>query len=276
MIDAVPEVRLVAAAPAAERGRRCGHCDAARAGRYCHACGQDTLPAETGWQSWNDQWRRLLRTLAALLRDPGGLALEHLAGARIRFVPPFTLFLNAVAVFFLFAVATKFQLREFVAQDPFEWIGPLLDAAARDAGVTREVMLERAERRFQGIYTITLVLVSLAGYTLLYKLFFRSQLPGFRGPFTLALNYLAFIFIFFLPVMMLAPLLARALGGGAWMFALALPLACVAAWNVFAARRVAGWRWPGAIAAGLVIVACGVVIDNLMFWCAIRLTFALA
>ena len=69
-------------------------------------------------------------------------------------------------------------------------------------------MLERAERRFQGIYTITLVLVSLAGYTLLYKLVFRGHLPGMRGPFTLALNYLAFIFIFFLPVMMVSPPLA--------------------------------------------------------------------
>lgn len=38
------------------------------------------------------------------------MAVQHLHGARIGYIPPLTLFLNAVALFFLFSAATQFQL----------------------------------------------------------------------------------------------------------------------------------------------------------------------
>ena len=63
--------------------------------------------------------------------------------------------------------------------------------------MSREVFLERVERRFQGVYTLCLASISLAGYTLLFRLFFRGRWQGWRGPFTLALHYLAFIFLVF-------------------------------------------------------------------------------
>jgi hypothetical protein len=253
----------------------CSHCAAPLAGRYCHLCGQDSLPPETAWRSWVEQWRRLLRTLRVLLLEPGRLAQEHLGGSRVRFIPPFTLFLNAVAVFFLFAMATQFQLKSFVERDEQGWIRPTVAARAAAAGVPESVFIERAERRFQGVYTLSLALISLAGYTLVYKLFFPKVLPGLRGPFTLALNYLAFIFIFFLPWMMLAPRIAGY--GTAMMFgSFAVTLAAAVAWNAVAARRIGGHGWPVALLKGLAIVVLGTVIDNLMFWVAIQSTLYLA
>ena len=93
---------------------------------------------------------------------------EHLGGARIRYIPPFTLFLNAVAVFFLFAVVTRFQLRDIVAQNP-SWLAPMAEQYAAAAGLPVDAFIQRAERRFQGIYTLSLAIVSVAGYTLAYK-----------------------------------------------------------------------------------------------------------
>ena len=62
----------------------CTNCATTLAGRYCHACGQDSQPPETGWASWHDQWQRLVRTVSTLVFSPGKLTTEHLAGARIR------------------------------------------------------------------------------------------------------------------------------------------------------------------------------------------------
>jgi hypothetical protein len=253
-------------------GRACGNCAATLAGRYCASCGQDSQPPETGWASWHDQSQRLVRTVRALLLAPGKLTLEHLGGARVRYIPPFTLFLNAVAVFFLFAVVTRFQLRDIVAQNA-SWLGPMVEQYAAAAGLAPDVFVQRAERRFQGIYTVALAVVSVAGYTLAYKLLFWRSLPGWRGAFTAALHYLAFIFVFFLPWMLVAHPLRDLVGRATFAALMSVPVALAIAWNSVAARRFAGHGWPVAIAKGIAIVVAGFFIDGLMTLVAIQATF---
>jgi hypothetical protein len=252
-------------------GEACLNCAAPLAGRYCAACGQDSQPPETGYASWVDQWRRLVRTVRTLLFAPGKLTLEHLRGARVRYIPPFTLFLNAVAVFFLFAVVARFQLRDIVEQNA-ALLGPTVDRYATAAGVARDALVERAERRFQGIYTVSLATVSLAGYTLAYKLLFWRSLPGWRGAFAAALHYLAFIFVFFLPWMLVAHPLREALGRPAFTALMTIPVLIAVAWNAAAARRFGGHGWPVAVAKGLAIVVAGFFIDGMMTLVAIHAT----
>ena len=79
----------------------CRHCDAVLAGRYCHACGEDSMPPETSWHGVQSQLLRLVRTLRSLWFDPGAMAVQRLHGVRVGYIAPFTLFLNAVALFFL-------------------------------------------------------------------------------------------------------------------------------------------------------------------------------
>lgn len=72
----------------------CSNCQTLLVGRFFHACGQDSVPPETAWQSWIEQWQRLLRTLRTLVFEPGRIAQQHLAGARVRYIPPLTFWIS--------------------------------------------------------------------------------------------------------------------------------------------------------------------------------------
>jgi len=257
-------------------GASCTNCGETLAGRYCHACGQDSIPPETALASWHGHWQRLWRTLYALVLRPGLLTREHLSGGRVRFIAPFTLFLNIVTIFFLFSVVTEFRLQSFVNKDTTNHIDRAIERRAREAGVDRRVFLERAERRFQGVYTVCLATISLAGYTLLFRLFFRRQWQGFRGPFTLALHYLAFVFLVF-PFFM-AGVSAWARAGPVVLanaFGLAVTFCLATAWLALASRCLFAERWPWAVGKGAAIVFVGFFLDNAMFLAALILTLNL-
>jgi hypothetical protein len=263
---------------AAERGGhapspdRCRHCATALRGRFCHACGEDAHPPQTSWESWRAQVVRVRRTLASLWFAPGRLACEHLHGVRVGTIPPVTLLLNAVAVFFLFSAATQFQL---AGMEAAPWMRPAIEAEAAARGLAPDALLARAERRFQSIYTLSLALVSGVGYTLVYRLLFRRALPGWRGAATLALYYLAFLFTLFLPLMLLVPVRATASSATALAVLLA-GIGIALAWNVAAARRIGRHGWAMALAKGLAVVVAGFIIDTVMTWIAVRVTLAVA
>ena len=263
VVSLAPQASLSRAGP--EGAAQCPHCGVALAGRYCYACGEDSLPPETSWRSWTTQWHRLVRTMRSLWFRPGEMAVRHLHGARVGYIAPVTLFLNAVALFFLFSAATQFQLTSLATQEGnAPWMGPLIEKRATQLGVTPAVVLERAERRFQGVYTFCLAVISGIGYTLVYRLLYRRTLPGWRGAFTLALSYLAFLFTLFLPwLLVIAPLQAR-FGSIVPVVVTAVGMLVCVAWNAGAARRIASNRWPLAIGKGVVVVACGMVIDTMM------------
>jgi hypothetical protein len=255
----------------------CTHCATPLAGRFCHACGQDALPAETALASWREQWRRLLRTLHALILRPGLLTQEHLSGARIRYIPPLTLFLNVVAVFFLFSVATEFRVQSFVRNDSSHYLDRVLEKRAQAAGISKELFLERVERRFQGVYTVCLASISLLGYTLLMKLMFLRHWRDWRGPFTFALHYLAFVFIALPALMIAVHSLSGLVGKQVLQFAAMIASAVgVVTWLALASRRLFAERWAVAIAKGVAVLVLGFFIDQAMFITAVFVTFNLA
>jgi hypothetical protein len=255
----------------------CANCGAPMAGRYCHACGQDSVPDETALASWRGQWQRLRSTLHALVFAPGRLTQEHLSGGRIRYIPPFTLFLNIVTIFFLFSVVTQFRVQSFVRKDDTGHLAQAIEHRAERAGVSKEVFLERVERRFQGVYTLCVASISLAGYTLLFRLFYRGRWQGWRGPFTFALHYLAFIFLVF-PFVLAAVSAASELVPPLWLRAagFAGSAGIAVSWLTLAGRRLFGESWPRAIMKAFAIVAAGFVVDNAMFTAAVFVTFNLA
>ena len=253
----------------------CVFCESPLTGRYCHACGEDSLPVETTWQGWNAQWQRLVRTLRALLLEPGRLAEYHLAGARIRYIPPMTLFLNAVAITFLFSALTDLRLTTIVNAASKD-LEPLIERRARDLGVSREVVVERAERRFQSAYTLCLVVISGLGYTLVYRLLYRKRLRNWRAAFTLALNYHAWLFVFYLPFLLLGPPIGRAFGKPGMLAFFAVGILVAIAWQTLAARRIALHGWPMAVAKGVACVAAGYVIDTFMTGVVVALSIRFA
>ena len=104
----VPVVRAARATPAADAGvRELRH--APLGGEYCAACGQRHEPhlhtvahfAAEAFESISHADSRLWRTLWYLLSRPGFLTREFFEGKRVRYLPPFRLYLVISVVFFL-------------------------------------------------------------------------------------------------------------------------------------------------------------------------------
>jgi Protein of unknown function (DUF3667) len=262
------------AVPAA--ASRCTHCGSQLAGRYCHDCGQDTVPADTAWRSWVDQWHKLLRTLDALILRPGLLTQEHLCGGRVRYIAPLTLYLNTVALFFVFSTLVDFRLSTFFDRSTPGFLHDLVAHRATAEHIGEALFMERADRRFQTVYTICLSVISVAGYALVARLLFARRWKGWRGPLTLALHFMAFVFIVYMPLTAGAfallrrdPVYARL---GNLVFAGGVLIVCT--WFTLAIRRLFGDGWPRAAGKGLVITLAGLPINTLMWNVAIVTTLA--
>ncbi len=87
----------------------CANCGAALAGDYCASCGQRHEPhihtvahfAGEAFESISHADSRLWRTLWYLLARPGFLTREFFTGHRVRYLPPFRLYLVISVLFFL-------------------------------------------------------------------------------------------------------------------------------------------------------------------------------
>jgi hypothetical protein len=87
----------------------CANCGQPLAGEYCAACGQRHEPhvhtvshfAAEAFESISHADSRLWRTLLYLLIRPGFLTREFFAGRRVRYLPPFRLYLVISVLFFL-------------------------------------------------------------------------------------------------------------------------------------------------------------------------------
>jgi len=184
---------------------------------------------------------------------------------------------EGVAIFFLLSAVTDFRVQSFVRNDSTRHLERSVERRAERAGVAKEIFLERVDRRFQSVYTLCLASISILGYTLLFKLYFRRRWEGWRGPFTFALHYLAFIFIALPPLMvvvhMMSGLVAVDLLRAA---AMAASASLAVTWLALADRRLFAERRAVAILKGAAIVAIGFVIDNAMALAAVMITFNIA
>lgn len=94
-----------------QSAHRCRNCDTLLSGQYCAVCGQrDKHRIISLWELLRDVVgdlfevdSRVWRTLRPLLLRPGRLTLEYLRGKRVRYTPPFRLYLVSSLLFFLVA-----------------------------------------------------------------------------------------------------------------------------------------------------------------------------
>ena len=98
----------------------CPNCEAPLSGPYCWSCGQRQLDLERpiralmaeALEAFLSLDARLLRTLWPLLRRPGFLTMEFLAGRRARYVHPFKLyFALSVLLFLALSLSGKTMVR---------------------------------------------------------------------------------------------------------------------------------------------------------------------
>jgi hypothetical protein len=106
---AAPPVPVVSPQPPAPQTLVCANCHATLAGEYCAACGQRHEPhvhtvahfAGEAFESISHADSRVWRTLLFLLIKPGRLTREFFDGRRVRYLPPFRLYLVISVLFFL-------------------------------------------------------------------------------------------------------------------------------------------------------------------------------
>lgn len=180
----------------------CRNCEATLAGRWCHACGQDSrdplrdfgaltgefLDNVFGWDS------RLGRTLRLLFGAPGALTTEFVAGRRARYLGPLRLYLIASFAFFACYTLTP---------------DPVL-ATIAGAGDWR-LGLKRIEV-VSGWLPMMMILV-LPGFALIIQVLYRSPPRRFLEHLVFVLHFGAFSFLL-LPVGQLAAVALRAIGVG--------------------------------------------------------------
>lgn len=89
--------------------KNCLNCGATLCGRYCHVCGQENLePKETVWHLvqhfFNDITHfdgKFFSTVKYLLRKPGFLSTEYVAGRRASYLNPIRMYVFTSAFFFI-------------------------------------------------------------------------------------------------------------------------------------------------------------------------------
>lgn len=154
---------------ASEDNPDCLNCGTRLRGQYCTVCGQRSRSRLISlWELISDAFgdlfeldSRLWKTLIPLLRRPGQLTADYLAGRRARFMPPFRTYLVLSLVFFLVAFFNPRESLSFLyepepeptadeqaqleqrRQDILEQLGDTANLADED---TREALQEELEK----------------------------------------------------------------------------------------------------------------------------------
>jgi hypothetical protein len=95
--------------------KNCLNCQTTVIGRYCHECGQENLePKETVWHLvqhfFNDITHfdgKFFATVKLLLRKPGFLSAEYIAGRRMSYLNPIRMYVFTSAFFFIILFSLK-------------------------------------------------------------------------------------------------------------------------------------------------------------------------
>jgi len=169
----------------------CGVCATPLCGPYCHACGQASARApRTLHEVFTGQTGKLVYTLRTLLLRPGELAREIDEGRDRRAVRPLTLLLNLVAFFFIVGGgAGGFSAKTFLDSG----LGrlPALAEHGEPGSAERARFEERLEHRFQSIYSL-LVIVQTLAYGAAIGLIERSRRKPWLVHFAAATHYMCF------------------------------------------------------------------------------------
>jgi hypothetical protein len=267
-----------------EPGSRCPNCGARIVGAWCAGCGQESIIEQGGFvRTVQRQWRRIRYTLVALLVHPGQLTAEFRDGLRARSITPWRLTFNVLTVFLLLSFVTEFSVANFPRLDPSGTLAQAMSAAAQRAKVDEVAFTERVERRFNGIFTLS-VIPSIAISAVLVRLTHLRRRESWSVHFVFALHLTAWFFIVNLVYFLAMRLLGLSLTYRAQQSVVGTALiALVLLWEfgylVVAFRRVYADGWVGAGAKAAVMLLVSFVAGNLLailsFYLAIQVSLAI-
>ncbi len=225
--------------------KRCLNCGATLTGDYCAQCGQRDVDLERPFPSLAREVieetfqldGRVARTLLTLVRQPGELTRQYLAGRRQLYSSPLRLYLVISVLFFVVAAGVVRR-------------GILSDSQALESDVSRQA-------QFLSDELPQLMFVLLPAFALLLKFAFR------QGPYlhhvihSVHLHSAAYLVLMFL-----LPL-ERAAETNPFLLAMQLALFLyLVAYLVLSMRRVyeQSWLSSGAKAIGLFMAYAGIIV----------------
>jgi Protein of unknown function (DUF3667) len=173
--------------------KNCLNCQTTVIGRYCHECGQENLePKETVWHLvqhfFNDITHfdgKFFSTVKLLLRKPGFLSAEYIAGRRMSYLNPIRMYVFTSAFFFIILFSLKkpedmvnsdtgqslAQLEKTLKSDQQELVhageddredlNSSIDKLSREINVIRKRYKDTATRKFNEAQLAGLVIESV-------------------------------------------------------------------------------------------------------------------
>src|SRR5215831_9450585 len=137
---------------------KCPNCGTRLVGPWCAGCGQESIVDRGAFvRTTQRQWRRIRHTLVALVAHPGQLTAEFRDGLRARSITPWRLTFNVLTVFLLLSFVTDFGVANFPRLDPSGMLAQAVSAAAQRARVDEVRFMERVDRHFNGIFTLSVI-----------------------------------------------------------------------------------------------------------------------
>jgi len=266
-----------------EAGSSCPNCGARMTGPWCASCGQESIVERGAFvRSVRRQWQRIRHTLVALVAHPGQLTAEFRDGLRARSITPWRLTFNVLTVFLLLSFVTEFSVANFPRLDPSGTLAQAMSAAAQRAKVDELAFTERVERRFNGIFTLS-VIPSIAISAVMARVTHLRRRQSWSIHFVFALHFTAWLFIVNLVYFLAMRFLGLSLTYRAQQSAIGTTLiALILLWEfsylVVALRRVYGDGWIGAGAKAAVTLSVSFATGNLLailsFYLAIQVSLS--
>ena len=237
----------------------CRNCGTQLHGEFCHECGQssvivrrpvrelmhDTLGNLLQWDT------RLIHTLGKLFFKPGRLSLDWLEGKRMRYTPPFRLYIVASFILFLlfgFSINQGSSGLDSVkvGQDSLAEIDKALQEAKEAGEWLTSILLQASLEALENPAAYVQKIVSnlpkaafllLPLFALLHMLVDIRQGRYLVDYLIFSLHYHAFAFIL-VACIVLTGLISKTAGGVAQILNLAIPV-----YGVLAFKRFSGQGW---------------------------------
>lgn len=262
----------------------CANCGAARLGRYCVECGQEFAAHDRSLGHFLHELvhevthfdTRALRSLQPLLRRPGLLTAEYMAGRRVRYLSPLQTFMVVNLLFFL--VAPSFGLlayrlrpdaqgRFFTGDDPRQRIA---EAKMRRAHETPAEFAARFDEH-EAHWRKGLVVLMVPPFALVGLLLQRRRSPYFMDHLAFALHFYAFFLVAIVAVGLLTLGVAELLMHGFGVTvrgigdAVLVPLIAISCWVylALAVRRAYGATTRLAVSQGLALTGTALLLTPL-------------
>ncbi|MBZ5531970.1 MAG: DUF3667 domain-containing protein [Acidobacteriia bacterium] len=192
----------------------CPNCGKELQGKYCHDCGEKKVHGhdltlkhflQHALHEFTHLDSKVFATVRYLFTRPGFLSQEFVAGRRLRYMKPLSLFLIASAVFLVvgsFVMLSGFDVRQLSKADKKGQLDAAWEKIAAKKHLPKEVIVDRVQETMHKV-TTALQLADVLAMAGLLALLFRGRY--FVEHLVFSLHYFSFTY---LAAVLAAPLYA--------------------------------------------------------------------